>query len=290
MGGCKLNARIIKLACTTVVIVVLALAVTSVSADSFVFTGTIASGPQYDLFSIPIPAGMTVTATLVCDEIAPGDRPLDPVLSVYFPGSDPSDTINADVYNDDGFGTDDDPNGVDCNAFDSSRVIFTTPTTATYIFRADGFGSSTGPYTLTINTSPVPPPPTVVPPAPPPSAAGPAFDPGDDRVNPEAHAPVAIYCTSNNSVEVWAVVSAERGELAFTASAASISAAAAGSEITSGWGASLHKLPDGRLQVNATQRDGKGYVFIWNGCPAANGESYVIENGVAWLTGTFTYK
>jgi hypothetical protein len=87
---------------------------------------------------------------LICDEIAPGNRPLDPVLSVYFPGSDPNDSGAYDLYDDDGFGLDDDPMGVDCNAFDSSRVIFTTPVAGTYVFRADGFGSSTGRYTLSI--------------------------------------------------------------------------------------------------------------------------------------------
>jgi len=113
-------------------------------------TGTIASGAQYDLYSVNLPAGYIVQATLVCDEIAPGDRPLDPVLSVFFPGSDPDDITTADLFNDDGFGSDDDPNGVNCNAFQSSRVTFVVPATASYVFRADGFGSSTGPYTLTI--------------------------------------------------------------------------------------------------------------------------------------------
>jgi hypothetical protein len=98
--------------------------------------------------------GTAVEATLVCEEIAPGNRPLAPVLSAYNPGSDPSSTLNADFFNDDGFGLDDDPNGVDCNAFDSSRLRFRAPVNGTYTFRADGFGSSTGPYTLTIVTTP----------------------------------------------------------------------------------------------------------------------------------------
>ncbi|MGH7263730.1 MAG: FG-GAP-like repeat-containing protein, partial [Candidatus Rokuibacteriota bacterium] len=61
---------------------------------------------------------------------------------------------SSDFFNDDGFGLDDDPNGIDCNAFDSSRLIFRAPVTGTYTFRADGFGSSTGPYSLTIITTP----------------------------------------------------------------------------------------------------------------------------------------
>lgn len=124
--------------------------------DAFVetHTGTIASADQYDLYSVALPAGFIVTGTLVCDEAAPGSRPLDPVLSVFFPGSDPADVDNADVYDDDGFGSADDPAGVDCDAFQSSRVVFRAPAAGSYVFRADGFGSATGPYTLVIRGEP----------------------------------------------------------------------------------------------------------------------------------------
>jgi hypothetical protein len=166
-------------------VMILALAVSPTFAATIaVFNGNIASGAQFDLYNVSIEGGMFVTATLVCD-FDGVSRPLDPVLSVYFPGSDPSDTINADVYNDDGFGMDDDPGGVDCDAFDSSRVTFLTPSSATYVFRADGFGSSTGPYTLHISASP---------------AGG--FNPGDDRINVEAQAAFAIYCRGQQ-IEIW---------------------------------------------------------------------------------------
>jgi hypothetical protein len=114
----------------------------------------IASGAQYDIYTLHIAQGANIVATLVCDEIAPGDRPLDPVLSVFLPDHNTSNTVNAAYYNDDGFGLDDDPSGVDCNAFDSSRVIFTATVTGVYQFRVDGFGSSTGPYTLRISDFP----------------------------------------------------------------------------------------------------------------------------------------
>jgi hypothetical protein len=127
------------------------LAVPPAEAQEWVFTGTIASADQFDTYVTPISAGQVVVATLVCDEVAPGDRPLDPVLSAYMPSNPgPIDPINADFYNDDGFGTDDFPTGVDCNAFDSSFIRFVAPETGDYTWRVDGFGSSTGPYTLTI--------------------------------------------------------------------------------------------------------------------------------------------
>ncbi len=126
------------------------LAVPAAQAQEWVINGSIDSGPEFDLHTVSLIAGQEVTATLVCafDGVS---RPLDPVLSVFRPSNpNTSDTALADYYNDDGFGTDDYPWGVDCDAFDSSIVIFTADETGTYTFRADGFGSSTGPYTLTI--------------------------------------------------------------------------------------------------------------------------------------------
>lgn len=120
-----------------------------------VYTGNIMSAAQYDLYTVTLTAGELVTATLVCDEESPGVRPLDPVLSAFLPGVDPSDTSNANFYNDDGFGSDDAPNaGVDCAAFQSSRIRFVAPVDGVYTFRADGFGSATGPYTLAILVGP----------------------------------------------------------------------------------------------------------------------------------------
>ena len=132
----------------------LALLAAPAVAEHFIYTGNITSGAQYDLYVLPLVPGDQVRATLVCDEESPGNRPLDPVLSAYAPGVDPSDTINATYYNDDGFGSDDFPNGVDCNAFDSSIFWFTVDVAGDWTFRADGFGSSTGPYTLDIEVGP----------------------------------------------------------------------------------------------------------------------------------------
>ncbi|MEZ5313968.1 MAG: hypothetical protein R2862_10135 [Thermoanaerobaculia bacterium] len=126
------------------------------AAQDYTYSGTIAAPGDYDLYTVPLRGSDLVVATHVCD-FDGVSRPLDPVLGVYFPGSDPADESSPDVFNDDGFGGDDDPNGVDCDAFDSSRVIFTAPFDGDYVFRADGFGSSTGPYTLSIyiTTSPL---------------------------------------------------------------------------------------------------------------------------------------
>lgn len=123
----------------------------------FVVSGQIASSSDYHLHVVPLSRG-GVVATLVCDAAQAGGRPLDPALSVFFPGNPhTSDTLRADVFNDDGFGSDDDTAGVDCDNFDSARATFYAPVDGDYTFRVDGFGTSTGPYTLTVGepTSPV---------------------------------------------------------------------------------------------------------------------------------------
>lgn len=257
-------------------------AVNTVSAGDFSFSGNIASGAQYDLYTISMLAGESATATLVCD-FDGTSRPLDPVLSVFFPGSDPSNTANADVYNDDGFGSDDDPAGVDCDAFDSSRVNFTAPTTGDYIFRADGFGSSTGPYTLVIHTG----------------VSG--FHSGDARINQDAWAPVAIFCMPGRRVEVYWVdvvgllppdVGGQSSVTGLTAiisaTAAQIAATAPGANIASNYDVHLARTADGGLQVLAPQIDGKGYLFVWNACPASRTTTYVIDpvTGASRVNGT----
>ncbi len=126
----------------------------SAHAANYVYTGNILTGPQYDTYPIFLTRGDLVRATLVCDQIDGGTRPLDPALSVYLPLALADDTAAAVMYNDDGFGLDDDPAGINCDAFQSSRIIARAPQSGTFTFRADGFGSSTGPYTLTIDTTP----------------------------------------------------------------------------------------------------------------------------------------
>lgn len=203
-------------------------------AASYGFYGNIASGAQYDLHTVSLTAGYRITATLVCD-FDGVSRPLDPVLSVFFPGGNTSDTIFADVYNDDGFGSDDDPNGVDCDAFDSSRVSFVTPVTGEYTFRVDGFGTSTGPYTLSIQAG----------------GGNPML--ADGRINGQQAAPVILYCNGTTltgySVNGAPLFSAENGTTAEGA-----------------WG-SLGTAPDGRMLLTSAFPDGKAYYFAFDGCP-----------------------
>ncbi len=233
----------------------LAAAIPAFAIDTAV-SGNIASGAQYDLWALDLIAGESVVATLVCD-FDGVSRPLDPVLSVFFPGSDTSDTIFADAYNDDGFGSDDDPNGVDCDAFDSSRVFFTAPVAGTYIFRADGFGSSTGPYTLTIRTG----------------SSNPLA--GDGRINPHAHAPVVLYC-DGTSTTFFSVTGTDLGSVENGGSASFA-------------GVNVSPTADGRMELTAPMNGGKTYWFIWDGCPSGSSITYTIENGVPIQFASGTY-
>lgn len=238
------------------IVLVMAVLATAVYAQSF--SGVIASGAQFDLYTVDLPANVTIIATLICEEVAPGDRPLDPVLSVFFPGGNPSDTLFADVYNDDGFGSDDDPNGVDCNAFDSSRVRFATSVAGVYTFRADGFGSSTGPYSLNIIID----------------DANPFTD---GRINPQQAAPVVLYCDTTETV-VFSVTGQELFRVA-------------NGEAGSGGGARIEVLSDGRMMLTAPFPDGKDYIFAYTGCPHGTYEAYtgdpVFASPILFHTGSY---
>lgn len=234
-----------------VLLIVVLAAVGAASAVSVTISGTIASGAQFDLYTVDFVAGEDVIATLVCD-FDGVSRPLDPVLSVFFPGGNPSNTIFADVYNDDGFGLDDDPNGVDCDAFDSSRVIFTAPVTGTYTFRADGFGSSTGPYILSIFSE---------------FRGNPLAR--DGRINPHAHAPIVAYC-NGESTDFYSVTGQLQGSVAN------------GGTATFG-AAIIRPTADGRMEISAGMPDGKTYLFIYDGCPGGSSETYTVVDGVPTL-------
>jgi hypothetical protein len=112
-------------------------------AAHYVFTGNILTGAQFDLYPIFLNQFDRVTATAVCDP-SPNNT-LDTVLTAFRPGADTSSTNNAAFYNDDG-------GPEDCGGFHSSRLVFEAPQGGPWTFRVDGFGSATGPYTLTIDT------------------------------------------------------------------------------------------------------------------------------------------
>lgn len=131
-----------RLTRTILVFAALAALAPALPAAEYHYTGTIADGAQYDLYTIPLAETDYVVADLVCGT----PNTLDTILTAYAPGADPSDTANATHYNDDG-GT------VVCGAFRSSHLEFRAFHSGDWVFRVDGFGSSVGDYTLDIVTS-----------------------------------------------------------------------------------------------------------------------------------------
>ena len=253
------------------VVVLLSLASVALASVNASYSGNIASDDQYDLYTVTLHAGDRVVATLICDEIAPDDRPLDPILSAYFPGVDSSDLTNATKYNDDGFGSDDSPDGVDCNAFDSARLRFRVEEGGEYTFRVDGFGSSTGPYSLRIRASQD-------------GGSDQWFEPGDDRINRQAYATASIYCDADNSrVLVLGISPTVIGNELLSVPYASLPATPTDSNvlIAQNGNVGFYRLTTGEYQVNAgPDAEGKTYVVIWNGCPMTYQNTYILQNGV----------
>jgi serralysin len=226
-------------------VLAIVLAAGAVFATSTSFSGDIASGAQTDTYTLFFDAGTTITAELLCEN----PYTLDTVLALYNSGG----TMIA--YNDDG-------GPRSCGSFRSSLLTYVFTEAGDYTFHVDGFGSSTGPYTLNINANP---------------GAGAPFIPNDDRINPHAFAPVAVYCRAEGTVEIWNIDADGEGTPLLSVAAADQAAGASAGSV------SLNTLEDGRLQVNATMLDGKGYVFIFDGCPVTASETYTVDGGNAIL-------
>ena len=230
-----------------VIAVLLLLASAAFATSTITYTGTIASGPQYDLYAVDLVAGNIVTGSVYC--APPPNNTLDSILSVYFPGSDSSSTSNADVYNDDG--------GPDiCGGFRDSTLTFVAPVTGSYTFRVDGFGSATGDYTLVIQVEP---------------GGNPMA--ADGRINPQQAAPVIIYCDASTiigyNVEGASVFSIENGGTA-----------------SGGWG-SIAPTADGRMQLASSFPDGKPYALIFDGCPHGSYTAYSGDPGEQFDAGGY---
>ena len=126
--------------------------------------------------------------------------------------------------------------------------------------------------------------------------AGPPFEPGDDRINPQPYAPIAIYCLADGGVDLWSInYSNGVGSLLVRISGPELAAYAANPNaavlVAQVGGSELYRLQDGRLQLNMVGRDGKLYIFIWNGCPARRSETYVLDfaTGIASQIETRNY-
>jgi hypothetical protein len=232
------------------VFAVLMLSATSAFAAvrSLNFSGNIASDPQYDLYSVDLAQGNIVTATTFCAD--PPNNTLDSILTVFFPGSDSSDTDNANVYDDDG-------GSQACGGFRNSTLRFVAPENGTFTFRVDGFGSATGEYTLFIQIDP---------------GSNPMLS--DGRINGQQAAPVILYCADATTI----VGLSTDGQVLFRL---------ANGETGSGANWSMGTAPDGRMLLTSTTPDGKAYYFAFPGCPHGHYDAFAGDPPTAFDSGDY---
>lgn len=97
------------------------------------------------------------------------------------------------------------------------------------------------------------------------------YNVGDDRVNQDNAAGVAIYCRPEG-IAIWNIDSTGRGKPSFLVSDDIIDALprplAENTLLAEHGGYRLYALTSGELQLNGPPDwEGKGYEFIWDGCP-----------------------
>lgn len=128
-----------------------------------------------------------------------------------------------------------------------------------------------------------------------PAPANGAFNPGDERINPQDYAPVAIYCRDNGVDIYWINTDGSGMPFVFASNAliATVPAAPAeDTEITASGAVSLYRLVSGEFYVSAgPDAEGKTYAFLWNGCPPAYSQTYIRDanTGEETLTETREY-
>lgn len=108
------------------------------------------------------------------------------------------------------------------------------------------------------------------------------FEPGDDRLNRQPGAPLAVYCGPNDSMEVYLVSEEGDGIPALTIDAATLySVPASPTEntlIAEGNGIRMLRLVTRDYQIESPpDAEGKIYVFVWNMCPPAYIRSYMYD-------------
>ena len=99
---------------------------------------------------------------------------------------------------------------------------------------------------------------------------GQGFDPGDGRIEPDAAAPIAVYC-HDYGIDVYGINQDSTGSLVFTATTEEIDAVGTAPDentlIEAHGNIRLYRLTTGEFQINAgPDAEGKEYILIWQDC------------------------
>lgn len=112
------------------------------------------------------------------------------------------------------------------------------------------------------------------------------FDPGDDRINRQAYAPIAIYCAETR-LEILSIDSDGNGTPAIILDFASMPATPTDENLlveTVG-NVQLYRLTSGEWVATAgPDSEGKTYMLLWDGCPHTYIQAYIEQNGVVTPT------
>lgn|GEM_PF-1312943 len=272
-----IRLRSVVLTCLIVIVAAFIFVLPTAADDGVSFSGTISFVGDSNDHNVSLSAGQNVIAELICTEASPGNRPLDPYLTVYGPNG-------FSIYNDDDYSIQ------NCNSASSSLVTFIVPTSGTYTFNAAGCCSSTGPYRLNINSGEE-------------VGSGNAFfEPGDDRLNRQAYAYASVYCDdANHRVAIYGInsdgassASGKDGDgfpgiFVYYFNLPPTPSAEDGNVLIEQAGnIRFYRLTSGEYQVMVgPDSEGKDYVLVWDGCPHTYIQAYSFQNGVMTPTERF---
>lgn len=256
----------------------------------------------YQAFSVVVDATGLYTLTIE-DANGLGDPPTpnkpgggatpqkDTFMTLYQGSFDPAAPLTNCWYaNDDGFGDSHRSRLVDVNLTAGTEYVMVI---SSYLAnRVGGFnGTITGVGTATVAT--YVPPVDPVDPGSPNGAGGGAstvfvgFNPNDGRINPQAYAPVAIYCDAANSrVAIYGIDADGEGFEAIFVPYSELPETPASNLLIEQFGdIRFYRLSTGEYQVSAgPDAEGKEYAALFDGCPWSYVEAYIFDH----LTGMTT--
>lgn len=110
------------------------------------------------------------------------------------------------------------------------------------------------------------------------------FEPGDDRINRQAYAPIAVYCT-DASLKVYAINGDGDGvsvmDVAYSTLPSVPTAESGNTLIETAGSVQLYRLTSGEFLARVgPDAEGKFYRLVWDACPQTYVQASIEQNGV----------